>query len=109
MTTREPGASEVLMWGGTVRPCWTAFCARSPAAIMTVGLEVLVQEVMAAMTMEPLLRLKGGFFVSEFIGSLEPQSGFSVWFISEDGSVESLDKFCVCAVATLEIFSEGFI
>ena len=38
----------------TVSPRWTAFLARRPAASMTEGLEVLVQEVMAAMTTEPL-------------------------------------------------------
>jgi hypothetical protein len=38
----------------TVSPRWTAFLARSPAASMTEGLEVLVQEVMAAMTTDPL-------------------------------------------------------
>src|SRR6201996_1554401 len=56
MTTREPGASEVLTHGGTVRPFSTAFLARMPAAIITEGLDVLVQLVMAAMTMEPLSR-----------------------------------------------------
>lgn len=36
-----------------VRPSWFAFLATSPAASMTLGLEVLVQEVMAAMRTEP--------------------------------------------------------
>ena len=42
------------MVAGTVSPRSTAFLARRPAASMTEGLEVLVQEVMAAMTTEPL-------------------------------------------------------
>ena len=39
--------------GGTVRPFSTAFFASSPAATMTDGFEVLVQLVMAAITMDP--------------------------------------------------------
>jgi hypothetical protein len=39
--------------GLTVRPRATAFRARSPAASITDGFEVLVQEVMAAMTTSP--------------------------------------------------------
>jgi len=53
VTTREPGASEVLTWGGIVRPRSTAFRARRPAAIITDGFEVFVHEVMAAITTEP--------------------------------------------------------
>ncbi|MNT08096.1 hypothetical protein D3C72_1428260 [compost metagenome] len=51
---REPGASEVLMCGCTFRPASTAFLARMPAASITLGLEVLVHEVMAAMSTSPL-------------------------------------------------------
>ena len=43
MTTREPGASEVLTRGFTVRPRSTAFFASRPAASITLGFEVLVQ------------------------------------------------------------------
>ena len=46
--------NEVLICGLTRSPCATAFCARSPAAIMTAGLEVLVPEVIAAMRTSPL-------------------------------------------------------
>ena len=53
MTTREPGASEVLMCGFTRRPRSTAFFASRPAASMTAGLLVLVQEVMAAISTSP--------------------------------------------------------
>src|SRR6266508_102430 len=48
MTTLEPGASEVLTHG----------LARRPAAIITEGLEVLVQLVMAAITTSPWSRSK---------------------------------------------------
>lgn len=54
LTTREPGASEVLTQGSTLSPRATAFFASKPAASMTAGLEVLVHEVMAAMTTPPL-------------------------------------------------------
>src|ERR1700733_12624997 len=50
VTTLEPGASEVLTQGLTVRPFWTALRARIPAPSMTDGLEGLVQLVIAAMT-----------------------------------------------------------
>ena len=53
MTAREPGASEVLTQAGVRRPRATAFRASSPAATITLGLLVLVQEVMAAITTEP--------------------------------------------------------
>jgi hypothetical protein len=53
MTTREPGASEVLTHGLERRPRSTAFLASRPAATMTWGFEVLVQLVMAATTTSP--------------------------------------------------------
>src|SRR5437867_13031515 len=49
----EPGASEVLTQAGTCNPRSTAFFASSPAAIITDGLEVFVQLVIAAITTEP--------------------------------------------------------
>src|SRR6266849_219829 len=52
-TTCEPGASEVLTQGLTVKPLAAALRARSPAPIMTLGLEVLVHDVMAAITTSP--------------------------------------------------------
>jgi hypothetical protein len=55
VTTRLPGASEVLMCGETVSPASTAFFASRPAASSTLGLEVLVQEVMAAINTSPFL------------------------------------------------------
>src|ERR1700691_2686412 len=52
-TTCEPGASEVFTHGLTVRPRAIALRAKSPAAIMTLGFEVLVQEVIARKTTSP--------------------------------------------------------
>ncbi len=53
MTTREPGARLVLTQGGTLSPRSTAFLATRPAAIMTDGLEVFVQLVIAEITTVP--------------------------------------------------------
>ena len=53
MTTRLPGASDDFTDGLSFRPFSMAFLASKPAASMTVGLEVLVQLVMAAMSTEP--------------------------------------------------------
>ena len=53
MTTFDPGASDVLTHGLRVKPSAAAFCATKPAAIMTLGFEVFVQLVSAAMTTAP--------------------------------------------------------
>jgi hypothetical protein len=53
MTTLDPGARDVFTKGGTLSPLATAFLAMRPAPMSTWGLDVLVQEVMAAMTMLP--------------------------------------------------------
>ncbi len=53
MTTFEPGASEVLTQGLLLSPRASALRARMPAPIMTDGLEVLVQLVIAAITTWP--------------------------------------------------------
>jgi hypothetical protein len=53
MTTLEPGASVVLTHGLRDSPRSTALRASSAAPIITCGLEVLVQEVMEAMTTAP--------------------------------------------------------
>src|SRR5215510_12451882 len=52
-TTCDPGASEVLTQGFTSRPLATALRARSPAPIITLGFEVLVQDVIAAISTSP--------------------------------------------------------
>src|SRR5664279_4694942 len=53
MTTFEPGASVVLTHGLLVRPFSTAFFATRAAPIMTVGFDVFVHEVIAALTTAP--------------------------------------------------------
>src|SRR5216683_3562481 len=52
-TTWEPGASDVLTHGFTVRPRAAALRASSPAPTITVGFEVLVHDVIAAITTSP--------------------------------------------------------
>src|SRR5262245_43440341 len=53
VTTFDPGAKLVFTCPGTVRPRSAAFFATRPAAIITVGFEVFVHDVMAAITTEP--------------------------------------------------------
>ena len=53
MTTLDPGASVVLTQGLRFRPLSTAFLASRAAPTMTEGLDVFVQEVMAAITTLP--------------------------------------------------------
>src|SRR5215472_11266736 len=53
MTTLDPGASVVFTHGLRVRPASTAFRASSAAPTITNGFDVLVHEVIAAMTTEP--------------------------------------------------------
>src|SRR6266480_7998765 len=54
VTTREPGASDVLICGLTFKPFSTAFFASRPAANSTPGFDVLVHDVIAAITTSPL-------------------------------------------------------
>src|SRR4051794_9871474 len=56
VTISEPGARLVLTQGLTVSPRCTAFRASSPAPIMTLGFDVLVQIVIAATTTAPWSR-----------------------------------------------------
>src|SRR5689334_3355855 len=53
MTTLEPGASVVFTHGLRLRPRSTAFFASSAAPTITCGLDVLVQDVIAAITTAP--------------------------------------------------------
>src|SRR5512135_3140200 len=53
VTTREPGARLVVTYGLTFSPFSTAFFATRPAATITEGLLVLVQDVIAAITTAP--------------------------------------------------------
>src|SRR5258708_36641029 len=55
-TTWLPGASEVLTQGAAFRPLAAALRASRPAPISTLGLEVLVMEVIAAITTSPWTR-----------------------------------------------------
>ena len=54
VTARDPGARLVLTVGPTRSPRATALRARSPAPTITVGLDVLVQLVMAAIATDPV-------------------------------------------------------
>src|SRR6476646_3841617 len=53
MTTLEPGASVVFTHGLRASPASTAFLASSAAPTITDGLDVFVQDVIAAITTEP--------------------------------------------------------
>src|SRR3954462_3574896 len=53
VTTFDPGARLVFTHGFRVSPRSNAFFATRPAPIITLGLEVFVQLVIAAMTTEP--------------------------------------------------------
>jgi hypothetical protein len=53
VTTSEPGPIEVFTHGFALRPRAAAFFASRPAPSITAGLEVLVHEVIAAITTEP--------------------------------------------------------
>ena len=53
MTTLEPGASVVFTHGLRDSPASTAFLATSAAPTITDGLDVFVQDVIAAITTEP--------------------------------------------------------
>src|SRR4051794_9892357 len=53
MTTLEPGARDVFTHGLLARPRSTAFLASRPAPTITEGFEVLVHEVIDAMTTAP--------------------------------------------------------
>ena len=58
MTTFEPGAKEDFTHGLRCKPFSKAFFATKPAAIITLGLEVLVHEVIAAITTAPFFNCK---------------------------------------------------
>lgn len=52
-TTPEPGDRLVLIYGRTASPASTAFFASNPDPSITVGFEVFVHDVIAAITIEP--------------------------------------------------------
>src|ERR1700712_5145910 len=57
-TTWLPGASDVFTHGLTVSPLAAALRASRPAPISTLGFDVLVQDVIAAITTSPWPRSK---------------------------------------------------
>jgi hypothetical protein len=58
VTAREPGAKLVFTQGLLRKPFAAALRASRAAATITPGSEVLVQEVMAAMSTAPCVRLQ---------------------------------------------------
>ena len=58
VTTIDPGAKDVFTHGFLFNPKALAFFATNPAAIITPGLDVFVHDVIAAMTISPLLIVK---------------------------------------------------
>ncbi len=58
MTTFDPGASDVFTHGLRLRPRSFALRATRPAPIITSGLDVFVQDVIAAITTSPSPRSK---------------------------------------------------
>src|SRR5207237_187202 len=63
-----------------LRPASTAFFASRPAATITLGLEVLVQDVMAAMSTSPLPMLRSG--LSGCCGSASRMAAASVGLLA---------------------------
>ena len=55
MTTWDPGAREVFTQGFVINPRSQAFFASKPAPISTLGFDVFVHEVIAAIKIEPSL------------------------------------------------------
>src|SRR6266851_3032190 len=102
-TTWEPGASEVLTHGLTVRPLAAALRASRPAPTMTVGFDVLVHDVMAAITTSPWPRssLRAtrscGRFGPASDGSTDPSSSLSTSV--NTGSGVFLVRYMPCALA----------
>ena len=97
MTTCEPGASDVFTQGLRRRPSSFAFFASSPAATRTAGFDVLVQEVMAAITTSPwrssyspLPTLTGSF---EAFGPSSSGSAFSKFAFTLPSATRSCGRF----------------
>jgi len=57
VTTFEPGDNVVLMYDLILRPFSMAFLAIKPAPIIASGFDVFVQDVIAARTIEPCLKI----------------------------------------------------
>ncbi len=85
MTTRDPGARVVFTHGRVRMPRSTAFFASSAAPSITDGLEVLVHEVIAAMTTSPWSRIAGVSLMTTSTGS----DGQPSWALAVSCSRES--------------------
>ena len=99
MTTREPGASDVLTHGLRVRPLSAAFFARMPAPSITDGLLVLVHDVIAAITTEPCCSVELlSSFTTAWSHSCSPCSAKPRDFTSLLNAARK--SFCMSASAT---------
>src|SRR5947209_15122290 len=76
-TTCDPGASEVFTHGLTFSPFATALRASSPAPTITVGFDVLVHEVIAAITTSPWPRSWGRPGTGKRLGAPALEKSFS--------------------------------
>ncbi len=85
----EPGASVVLTHGLAFRPFLFALRASRPAASMTLGLEVLVQEVIAAMATAPWSIVKSRPSASVTAVGLEAEAGAWLTCTCENSCAES--------------------
>src|SRR6201746_2029258 len=77
-TTWLPGASDVFTQGFAVSPLAAALRASRPAPISTLGLEVLVHEVIAAITTSPWPRSKLRFSTGY---RFNPCAAFLYWVV----------------------------
>src|SRR5487761_1102579 len=96
MTTLEPGASVVFTQGLLASPASTAFLASSAAPTMTDGLEVLVQDVIAAIPTEPLSMVT--LAPSSRVTSVGVET--SALSPADDGGLASSAALCSVSVAT---------
>src|SRR4029453_19222169 len=66
-TACDPGDNDVLTQGLVFSPFATALRARRPAASITLAFDVLVQEVMAAMTTSPVPTAKSALATAPLV------------------------------------------
>src|SRR5664280_2737181 len=99
-TTWLPGASDVLTQGFAVRPRAAALRAKSPAPISTLGLEVLVHDVIAAAkpsaTAGSATRPSGRFGPA-IEGTTSPRSSVSVSVNTGSGDLAVRNRPCALA------------
>ena len=88
VTTLEPGAKLGFTLGAIDNPASLAFRANKPAAIITLGLLVFVQLVIAAITISPCFRstpleptvAEDSFLLSSIPCPLWPRGAFRLFF-----------------------------